>query len=130
MGQVPRVIRFDNLSPAVKRILPNGERELTEEFQRFVLHYGFKCEFCNPASGNEKGNVEAKVKYIRNNFFLPEQMVNDLDSFNDSLWEKCEKDFQRPHYQKGKTIAEFLRKKRNSFSNYQQKNLNAFVTNS
>lgn len=115
MGQVPRVIRFDNLSPAVKRILPNGERELTEEFQRFVLHYGFKCEFCNPASGNEKGNVEAKVKYIRNNFFLPEQTVNDLDSFNDSLWEKCEKDFQRPHYQKGKTIAELFEEEKEFF---------------
>ncbi|GFZ82048.1 integrase [Compostibacillus humi] len=115
MGQVPRVIRFDNLSPAVKRILPNGERELTEDFQRFVLHYGFKCEFCNPASGNEKGNVEAKVKYIRNNFFLPEQTVNDLDSFNDSLWEKCEKDFQRPHYQKGKTIAELFEEEKEFF---------------
>jgi hypothetical protein len=108
MGRVPRVIRFDNLSPAVKTILPNGERELTETFQRFVLHYGFECEFCNPASGNEKGNVESKVKYIRNNFFLPEQTIYQLESFNESLWEKCEKDWNRPHYEKERLIAELF----------------------
>ncbi|WP_417851964.1 Mu transposase domain-containing protein, partial [Ureibacillus thermophilus] len=93
---------------AVKTILPNGERELTETFQRFVLHYGFECEFCNPASGNEKGNVESKVKYIRNNFFLPEQTIYQLESFNESLWEKCEKDWNRPHYEKERLIAELF----------------------
>src|SRR5699024_8878080 len=30
IGGVPHTIRFDNLSPAVKKILPHGERELTE----------------------------------------------------------------------------------------------------
>ena len=115
MGGVPRVIRFDNLSPAVKKILPNGERELTEEFQRFALHYGFECEFCNPASGNEKGNVEAKVKYIRNNFFLPELTIYDLDAFNDFLWEKCEKDWHRPHYQKERSIAGLFEEEKEFF---------------
>lgn len=115
MGKVPKVIRFDNLSPAVKKILPHGERELTEEFQRFVFHYGFACEFCNPASGNEKGHVEAKVKYIRNNFLLPELTIYDLKSLNDSLWEKCERDWQRPHYQKGKTIAELFEEEKECF---------------
>ena len=97
VGGVPKIIRFDNLSPAVKKILPDGERELTETFERFVLHYGFECEFCNPASGNEKGNVESKIKYIRNNFFLPERTIYDLAIFNQSLWEEAEKDWHRPH---------------------------------
>jgi len=30
MGAVLRAIGFDNLTPAVKKILPNGERQLTE----------------------------------------------------------------------------------------------------
>ncbi len=115
MARVPRVIRFDNLSPVVKKILPNGERELTEEFSRFALHYGFECEFCNPASGNEKGNVEAKVKYIRNNFFLPEQTIYDLESFNEAIWEKCEKDWHRPHYQKERSIAELFEEEKEFF---------------
>jgi hypothetical protein len=33
---VPKAIRFDNLAPTVKKDLPNGERELTEEFQNYT----------------------------------------------------------------------------------------------
>jgi transposase len=106
IGGVPKAIRFDNLSPAVKKVLPNGERELTDEFHRFVLHYGFEYEFCNPGSGNEKGHVEAMVKYVRNNFLLPELTIHDLESFNNSLWIKAEADRNRPHYQKATLIAE------------------------
>lgn len=115
IGGVPKAIRFDNLSPAVKKVLPNGERELTDEFQRFVLHYGFECEFCNPASGNEKGNVEAMVKYIRNNYFLPELAFHNLEDFNDSLWGKAESDRQRAHYQKGELIANLYLEDKENF---------------
>jgi transposase len=101
MGGVPKTIRFDNLSPAVKKILPNGERQLTDEFQNFVLHYGFECEFCNPNSGNEKGHIEAMVKYIRNNFLLPGIHVIELEALNKGLWAKAEKYRERKHYQKG-----------------------------
>jgi transposase len=84
----------------VKNILPNGERQLTEEFQNFVLHYGFECEFCNPNSGNKKGHVEVMVKYVRNNFLLPGLHVINLDDLNKELWAKAEKDRERKHYQK------------------------------
>ena len=36
-----------------------------------MLHYRFQADFCNPASGNEKGNVENKVGYSRRNAFVP-----------------------------------------------------------
>lgn len=100
MGGVPKTIRFDNLSPAVKRIFSKGERELTDTFERFVLHYGFQYEFCNPAKGNEKGHVESMVKYVRNNFLLPEHTILDLDHFNETLWIMAEKDRNRLHYKK------------------------------
>ena len=100
MGGVPTTIRFDNLSPAVKKIKGKGERELTDTFERFVLHYGFSYEFCNPGKGNEKGHVEAMVKYVRNNFFLPECTIVDLDQFNETLWQCAEEDRNRPHYLK------------------------------
>lgn len=108
MGGVPKTIRFDNLSAAVKKILPNGERQLTDEFQNFVLHYGFECEFCNPNSGNEKGHVEAMVKYVRNNFLLPGLQVFNLDELNKSFWEKADKDRKRKHYEKQTFISELL----------------------
>lgn len=71
MGGVPYTIRFDNLSSAVKKIKAKGDRELTDMFERFVLHYGFSYEFCNPGKEGEKGHVESMVKYVRNNFLLP-----------------------------------------------------------
>lgn len=100
MGGVPRNIRFDNLSPAVKKILAKGERSLTDTFERFVLNFGFKYEFCNPGKGNEKGHVESMVKFVRNNFLLPECTVLDLDEFNETLWKLAEEDRDRLHYQK------------------------------
>lgn len=64
-------MKFDNLSTAVVKVLEDGERELTEGFTCFKLHYRFQAEFCNPASGNEKGNVGNKVGYSRRNTFVP-----------------------------------------------------------
>lgn len=102
---MPKRIRFDNLSPAVKKVLPHGKRELTEAFERFALHYSFAYEFCNPGAGNEKGHVEAMVKYVRNNFFLPERTVYSLEDLNNVLWDEVENDRYRPHYEKKEEIA-------------------------
>ena len=106
LGSVPKTIRFDNLSPAVKKIHAKGERELTDMFERFVLHYGFEYEFCNPGKGNEKGHVENTVKYSRNNYLLPALPLTDLDELNEQLWEKAEKDWERIHYQKKRKQSE------------------------
>lgn len=103
---VPHTIRFDNLSPAVKKILPDGERELTEEFERFAAHYGFSYEFCNPNSGNEKGHVESMVKYIRNNYLLPSVPYNTLSDLNEQALTWCVEDRERLHYEKELPISE------------------------
>ncbi len=55
MGQVPTCIWFDNDKTIVKKILANGEQEVTDSFNRFRMHYGFESNFCNPDSGHEKG---------------------------------------------------------------------------
>lgn len=115
IGGVPRAIRFDNLAPAVKKILLNGKRELTEAFEQFALHYGFEYEFCNPSAGQEKGHVEAMVKYIRNNFFLPERTVYDLESLNNRLWKEAEADRVRPHYEKKQEIHRLFEEDRQAF---------------
>lgn len=54
MGGVPRRIRFDNLSPAVKKVLPHGKRELTKRFEKFVLHYGFEYELLTKLNNIKK----------------------------------------------------------------------------
>ena len=98
IGGVPPRLKFDNLSTAVAKVLEGGERELTEGFRRFMLHYRFQADFCNPAAGNEKGNVENKVGYSRRNAFVPVPTVTSFEAFNEWLWAWCEKDAQRLHY--------------------------------
>lgn len=115
MGGVPKAIRFDNLSPAVKKIRPHGKRDLTEEFERFTAHYGFQLEFCNPARGNEKGHVEAMVKYVRNNFLLPEVHTHNLKSLNQDCWLLAENDRGRIHYQKQLPISELYSADKEAF---------------
>ena len=106
IGGVPSRIRFDNMSTAVAQVLEGAERKLTDGFTRFMLHYRFEGEFCNPAAGNEKGNVENKVGYSRRNAFVPVPTITSFYEFNESMWEWCENDAQREHYEHGKTIEE------------------------
>ena len=81
IGGVPPRLRFDNMTTAVAQVLKDGERTLTDAFNRFMLHYRFQADFCNPASGNEKGNVENKVGYSRRNFFVPVPTITSFEEF-------------------------------------------------
>ena len=114
IGGVPPRLKFDNLSTAVVKVLADGERELTEGFTRFRLHYRFQADFCNPASGNEKGNVENKVGYTRRNAFVPVPTVTSFEEFNEKLWEWCEQDAKRLHYKYKVPIEELWEADRES----------------
>ncbi len=112
LGGVPPVLRFDNLAPAV--CWQVGKRCITEGFSRFAAHYGFCPEFCNPRSGWEKGNVENKVRYLRNNFFNPPALCvyANLTRLNDALSDFCEKDRLRQHYKKKAQICALFNEER------------------
>lgn len=113
LGGVPPVIRFDNLSPAVKFI--RTKRIKTDAFSRFEIHHGFVSEFCNPYHGNEKGNVEQKVKYIRQNFFVPMPVFSSLDSANNALMCFLADDTKRKHYARKKTIQALFEDEKKCF---------------
>lgn len=106
MGGVPRKIWFDNLSAAVVSINRDGKRTFTDQFHRFVSHYRFVAEFCNPYSGNEKGNVENKVGYGRRNLLVPPPVCK-TDAELDKYLEHCAtQDMQRAHYAKHDLISD------------------------
>ncbi len=105
---VPQRIWFDNPSTLVSKILKNGERTLTDAFQRFKNHYGFTAAFCNPYSGHEKGSVENKVGYHRRNFLVPVPRFEDLRQYNQQLLQMCDADMLRPHYQKGTYVKDLF----------------------
>lgn len=106
IGGVPVRLRCDNMTTAVAQILKGTERIITDGFYRFMLHYRFKADFCTPAKGNEKGNVENKVGYTRRNLLVPVPTVTDFDAFNEELLERCDADQDREHYEQSATIRE------------------------
>ncbi|MHB0664042.1 transposase [Roseomonas mucosa] len=87
-----RLLRYDNLSSAVRKILRGHEREETVRFIAFRSHLRFAAEFCNPARGNEKGGVEGEVGYFRRNHLVPVPAVADLEVFNALLLSGCRED--------------------------------------
>jgi hypothetical protein len=82
---------FDNLTPAVKKVLKGRTREMQQAFADFEAHYGFEAEFCGPGKGNEKGGVEGAVKYSRHEILSPIPVVDgreDVQALCDSWMER------------------------------------------
>lgn len=113
-GGVPTHLRIDNLSAAVISIGKGDNRTYTDAFLRFQVHYNFEIQPCNPASGHEKGNVERKVSYTRNNWFVTAPVMEDFQSLASWLQVQTAEDRNRPHYDKGTFIEELWQEDKNS----------------
>lgn len=70
LGGVPGRCIYDNLSPAVRRVLVPG-RILTQRFQALVSHYLFEPCFARVGVGHDKGGVEARGRAIRLQHLVP-----------------------------------------------------------
>ncbi len=89
LGGVPRRGIFDNMKTAVDRIGSGKARQINTRFAAMASHYLFEPEFCNPASGWEKGQVEKNVQDARRRLWQPLPSFPDLDSLNAWLEEQC-----------------------------------------
>lgn len=112
IGGVPVRVKCDNMTTAVAQVLKGAERIITDGFYRFMLHHRFAADFCNPASGNEKGNVENKVGYDRRNMLVPVPVIDDFDAYNKGLLQRCDEDHNRPHYKQDTPIGELWEQER------------------
>jgi hypothetical protein len=88
-GGVPISILYDNLKIAVARILGDGTRQRTRAFTELVSHYLFQERFGRPGKGDDKGKVEALVKYSRANFLTPVPHSPSFEALNAALEERC-----------------------------------------
>jgi transposase len=61
-GGVPQRGIYDNMKTAVDQVLAGKKRKINSRFQAMTGHYLFEPEFCNVASGWEKGIVEKNVR--------------------------------------------------------------------
>ncbi|MDO9713076.1 IS21 family transposase [Paracraurococcus lichenis] len=94
-GGVFRLLRYDNLTSAVRKILRGHRREETVRFVAFRSHWRFAAEFCTPGEGHEKGGIEGEVGYFRRNHLVPVPVVTDLDALNALLLAGCRADEAR-----------------------------------
>lgn len=97
-GVVPHRLAYDNLRAAVKRILVGSERELTARFVAMASHYLFEASFCRPATGHDKGGVEARGRGIRLQHLVPIPAGRDLDEINRVLLERLDADVVRERF--------------------------------
>jgi len=109
IGKVPRKIWFDQMATAAIRMKnEHGEVVMTDTMLRYSTHFGFDAVFCNPNSGHEKGNVENKVGYFRNNIFIPELELINLQELNRKILIECDEDNEKSHYELKSSQKELL----------------------
>jgi len=94
-GGVFRLLRYDNLTSVVKKILRGHRREETTRFIAFRSHWRFQSDFCSPAEPHEKGGIEGEAGYFRRNHWVPVPQAWDLDDLNAQLLTACREDERR-----------------------------------
>jgi transposase len=97
---------FDNLTPAVRKVLRGRDRSKQRAFEAFEAHYGFKAQFCSPGKGNEKGGVEGEVRYARHEVLTPIPTVSGRPGVQALFDGWMERDVTRTIRASGQTIGE------------------------
>lgn len=86
---VPERGIYDNMRTAVDRVGRGKAREVNIRFLAMANHYVFEPEFCNPAAGWEKGQVEKNVRDSRHQMLQGMPDFPDLAALNAWLEERC-----------------------------------------
>jgi len=96
LGGVPRRGIYDNMKTAVDRVGPGKQRSVNARFQAMASHYLFEPEFCNRASGWEKGIVEKNVQDRRRGLWREamERRWASLEELNGWLADACRRTWQ------------------------------------
>jgi len=88
LGGVPRRGIYDNMRTAVDQVGVGKKRQINARFAAMASHYLFDADFCNPASGWEKGQVEKNVQDARRRLWQIMPRFATLAELNDcqALW--------------------------------------------
>jgi transposase len=108
LGGIPERGIYDNMKTAVDKVQRGKARLINKRFQTMVSHYLFEAEFCNPAAGWERGQVEKQVRDLRSRLWQGAPAFGSLVDLNTWLAQRCRQLWQElPHPQdKRRTIAE------------------------
>ena len=106
-GGVPERGIYDNMKTAVDRVGRGKERLVNLRFLAMANHYVFEPEFCNPAAGWEKGQVEKNVQDSRRQVLQGMPGFPNLATMNAWLEQRCLELWQEtPHGTLPGTIAD------------------------
>ncbi|HAX72501.1 MAG TPA: IS21 family transposase [Firmicutes bacterium] len=104
---VPQKLIFDNAKVAVKEGF-GVHAKPQARYKSFAAHYAFTPEFCNIASGHEKGLVEGLVGWVRRNHLVPLPRVKTLDELNAFLIKKCTLYYDHQIKERKQTVGEMF----------------------
>ena len=107
LGGTPERMRYDNLKPAVHKILRGKKRQEQSAWVAFRSHFLFESEYVTPGRGQEKGGVENLVGYVRRNFLVPPPEFDNYANLNAYLSACCDRD-ARERRRGGRTVEEAL----------------------
>ena len=99
-GGVPRRGIYDNMKTAVDKVGKGKARSVNARFEAMTGHYLFEADFCNVASGWEKGIVEKNVQDRRRHIWreASEMRWHSLAELNAWLLKACVESWQElPH---------------------------------
>lgn len=105
-GGVFRTLRYDNMTSVVKKILRGRQRIETDRIIAFRSHWRYQSEYCNPASGHEKGGVEGELGWFRRNCLVPVPEATDLAALNQQLLALCMTSRRRTISGHGSSVGE------------------------
>ena len=119
LGGIPRRGIYDNMKTAVDRLPGRGKaRVVNARFAAMCSHYLFDPDFCNVASGWEKGRVEKDVQDSRRRIWVAarDQRFGSFEELNTWLARRCRDlwaELKHPEHP-AFTLAEMLEHERES----------------
>lgn len=110
---------YDNMANVVNKFIGKSEKKLNEQLIKLATYYGFAINVTNCFSGNEKGNVEEAVKFIRNKVYALKYEFSSFEEASDYLQkqlvilnqnssieeEKKHLSFYRPRYETARVLS-------------------------
>jgi len=113
-GGIPERGIYDNMKTAVDKVGRGKHRKVNKRFYAMVSHYLYEAEFCNPAAGWEKGQVEKAVQDARHGLWYDTPLFKSLNELNQWLQERCQALWQEsahPQF-KARSLAQCLEDER------------------
>ena len=110
LGGIPERGIYDNMKTVVDKVKRGKARLVNKRFQAMVSHYLFEAEFCNPAAGWEKGQVEKGVRDARHRIWHGAPAFKSLNELNHWLEGRCKTLWQELQHPEDKryTIGKLL----------------------